>query len=553
MKYHPLSKSSSPRTFILLALAATLLAGCGGSSSGSSGTKTATIKTQPTSKSAAIGASVTFTVAASGSGDLTYQWFKNGVAIDGATSASYTIAAVSSGDLGTYVVTVTNSLGTATSDAVTLSLPGSSIPVITTQPHSISAPSGSSATFSVVASGSSLTYQWFKDSAEISGATSASYNIASVGSSAAGTYFVRITNTAGSVDSNFATLTVAAATAPRITSQPTSRTVNAGSPTTLSVTATGTAPLTYQWHKDNTTLSGQTSSTLTISSATSGNAGGYYVVVTNGSGSTTSDTATITVVSAPVITTQPASQSVNLNSPATFTVVATGASLSYQWYKGTTAISGATGSSYTILGTAANEGSYKVKVTNSAGSVTSAAATLTVVGPPTITSQPSNLTVGVGSTATFTVTATGTGTLTYQWYKNGAAISGATSTSYTTSATVSGDSGATYYVRVSNSAGTTQSSTVTLTVDQAPVIVTQPTSITVTVGQTATFTVSATASGTLTYQWYKNGALISGATSASYTTDATVLTDSGTSYKVVVTNDGVISTTSNTVTLTVHS
>lgn len=537
----------------MLAVAATLLAGCGGSSSGSSGTKAATIKTQPVSKSAAIGTSVTFTVAATGSGDLTYQWFKGGVAIDGATSASYTIAAVSASDLGTYVVTVTNTLGTVTSDAVTLSLPGSSSPVITTQPHSISAPAGSSATFSVVASGSDLTYQWFKDSAAISGATSAAYNIASVDSSFAGTYFVRITNTSGSVDSNFATLTVAAATAPHITSQPTSRTVNAGASTTLSVTATGTAPLTYQWHKDNTALSGANSSTLTLSSVTSANAGGYYVVVTNGSGSTTSDTATVTVLTAPVITTQPSSVSANLNTPATFTVVATGDSLTYQWYKGGVAISGATGSSYTVLATAANAASYKVKVTNGAGSVTSATATLTVVGPPTITSQPSNLTVGVGSTATFTVTATGTGSLTYQWYKNGTAISGATSTSYTTPATLSGDSGATFYVRVSNSAGTIQSSTVTLTVDQAPVIVTQPTSLSVTVGQTATFSVSATASGVLTYQWYKNGALISGATSASYTTDATVLTDSGTSYKVVVTNDGVISTTSNTVTLTVHS
>lgn len=552
MKNHPSAKSSS--SILLLALAATaLLTGCGGGGGGSSSPKAATIRTQPTSQSAALGSSVTFTVSASGSGDLGYQWFKGGVAIDGATSSSYTIASVSASDLGTYAVTITNSIGTVTSEAATLTLPGSSAPVVTTQPHSISTPSGSSATFSVVASGSGLSYQWYKDSAAISGATGSSYTVASADSTAAGSYFVRITNAGGTVDSNSVTLTIAAATAPRITAQPSSKTVSAGSSATFSVTASGTAPLTYQWYKDGVAVSGATSSTLTVSSVTSAKAGGYYVTVTNGSGSTTSSTATLTVVTAPVITTQPASQSVDLNSPATFTVVASGSGLSYQWYKNGLAVSGATGASYTVLSTIANEGEYRVKVTNSAGSVTSNIARLTVVGPPTITTQPGGTTVGVGSTATFSVVASGTGSLTYQWYKNGAAISGATGTSYTTPATVTGDNSATFYVRVTNSAGTTQSNTVTLTVDQAPVIVTQPSAATVAVGETATFTVSATASGTLTYQWYKNGAVIAGATDATYTTAATTLANNGDTYKVVVSNDGVISTTSNTAGLTVHS
>src|SRR4029077_14776994 len=100
--------------------------------------------------------------------------------------------------------------------------------------------------------------------------------------------------------------------------------------------------------------------------------------------------------------------------------------------------------SYTTpVTTTADSGStFRVVVTNTAGSVTSSAATLTVnTAPvaPTITTQPVNQTVTAGQTATFTVAATGTAPLSYQWRKNGTAISGATSSTYTTPATTSSD------------------------------------------------------------------------------------------------------------------
>ena len=143
---------------------------------------------------------------------------------------------------------------------------------------------------------------------------------------------------------------------------------------------------------------------------------------------------------------------------------------------------------------------------------------------PVITSQPTNLTVNPGQPATFTVTATGAATLTYQWYKNGTAISGATSNSYTNPAAVSTDSGSVYTVTVTNADGTVTSTPATLTVaagsttvnPDAPVITKQPASLTVNPGQPATFTVTATGAATLTYQWYENGTAISGATSNSY-------------------------------------
>src|SRR5207248_2261071 len=147
---------------------------------------------------------------------------------------------------------------------------------------------------------------------------------------------------------------------------------------------------------------------------------------------------------------------------------------------------------------------------NSAGTVTSNTATLTVnaaATAPTITAQTVSQTVTVGQTATFSVVASGTAPLSYQWQKNGANISGATTASYTTPATTSTDNGATYDVVVSNSAGTVTSNTATLTVNAAavaPAITAQPVSQTVTAGQTATLSVTAAGTAPLSYQWQKN-------------------------------------------------
>ncbi|HWY07406.1 MAG TPA: DUF4082 domain-containing protein [Candidatus Acidoferrales bacterium] len=171
---------------------------------------------------------------------------------------------------------------------------------------------------------------------------------------------------------------------------------------------------------------------------------------------------------------------------------------------------------------------------------------------PSISSQPVSKTVAVSQTASFSVTATGTAPLSYQWQKNGAAISGATSSSYTTPATVSTDSGALFAVVVSNTLGKVTSSSATLTVNSAPSITAQPTSQTVTAGQSATFSVTATGPAPLSYQWRKNGTAIGGATSASYTTPATTTTDNGAQFTAVVSNTSG-SATSGAATLTVNA
>ncbi len=266
------------------------------------------------------------------------------------------------------------------------------------------------------------------------------------------------------------------------------------------------------------------------------------------------------VTAAPTITTQPVNQTVTAGQTATFNVVAGGtAPLAYQWQKNGVNISGATLVSYTTPATATTDSgsTFDVVVSNTAGNVTSNAATLTVSAAavaPTITTQPVNQTVTAGQTATFNVVAGGTAPLAYQWQKNGVNISGATLASYTTPVTATTDSGSTFGVKVSNTAGSVTSNAATLTVNAAavaPTITTQPVNQTVTAGQTATFGVAAGGTAPLAYQWQKNGVNISGATLASYTTPVTATTDSGSTFDVVVSNTAG-SVTSTKATLTVN-
>jgi hypothetical protein len=138
----------------------------------------------------------------------------------------------------------------------------------------------------------------------------------------------------------------------------------------------------------------------------------------------------------------------------------------------------------------------------------------------------------------------------YQWMKNGAAMSGANSSSYTTPAETTADNNAQFSVAVSNSAGSATSGAALLTVTSsvvAPTITTQPASQTIASGKTATFSVAASGTAPMTFQWSKGGVAISGATTASYTTPAET---AGAQFTVMVSNSAGTAT-SNPATLTV--
>lgn len=257
----------------------------------------------------------------------------------------------------------------------------------------------------------------------------------------------------------------------------------------------------------------------------------------------------------PLITAQPQDKSVFATQSALFTISASGATaLSYQWKtNGVNAGTNGPALSLSNVPLAWNNMTITCAVTDTAGTANSTTAHLFVNADPVITSQPQNTTVTSPSTALFSVTASGQTSFSYQWYSNGVAISGATASSYTTPATTAAYNGRQYYVIVTDTAGSLQSSTVILTVNSSPPTITsQPQNQTNTVGGTATFSVTATSQAPpLQYQWAWVGTNVTGATQSSWTT--TPQSAFGVTQVYVVVSDVNGSTQSSNVTFTVNA
>ncbi len=442
---------------------------------------TPTITSQPSNQTVCEGSSVTFTVAAIGTG-LTYQWRKglvnliNGASVSGATTASLTInpATLTDAALNYNVVVSGGCLPDAISNNASLII--NTAPNITSQPSNQIACIGSSVTFTVAASGSGLNYQWRKglvnlvNGASVSGATTASLTINPVAlTDAALNYNVVVSGAClPNAISNNASLIIG--TTPTITSQPSNQTVCEGSSVTFTIAVSGTG-LTYQWRKglvnliNGGSISGATSASLTINPTTLADAAvNYNVVVTGGClPNATSNNVSLIINTSPTITSQPSNQTACIGSSTTFTVAANGTGLTYQWRKGLVnlinggAISGATTASLTINPAALTDAALNYNVIVSGAclpNATSNNVSLIIGSSPTITSQPSNQTVCEGSSVTFTVAASGTG-LTYQWRKglvnliNGGSISGATTASLTINPVALTDAALNYNIVVS--------------------------------------------------------------------------------------------------------
>jgi hypothetical protein len=250
------------------------------------------IATQPQSRANNPGSSASFTVAATGTAPLCYQWQKNGANIELASNTIYMIDSVAAGDAGAYLCLVSNVVGVVASAVAVLSV---NAPVaIATQPQSRANNPGSSATFTVAATGTApLYYQWQKNGTNIESASNTIYTIDPVTLGDVGTYRCLISNVVGVVESDAALLGVNNPVA--ITTQPESQTINPGASASFTVVATGTAPLCYQWQKNGVNIGSANSATYMIASVTDGDAGEYRCIVSNMAGSATSAVAVLTV------------------------------------------------------------------------------------------------------------------------------------------------------------------------------------------------------------------------------------------------------------------
>ena len=187
---------------------------------------------------------------------------------------------------------------------------------------------------------------------------------------------------------------------------------------------------------------------------------------------------------------------------------------------------------------------------NLGAATTDIGTSLTVNTSPSITLNPSSQTICSGLAVSFNVSATGIPAPTYKWRKGGGNISGATSATYTIPSVLAADAG-NYDVAVTNTCGTVISNTASLTVNKAPIIISEPLDQTVCNGASATFSVNASGIPAPSYQWNKHGTIIPGATSATFTIPVVSISDVDW-YNVKVTNSCVATATSNNVQLSIY-
>jgi hypothetical protein len=261
-----------------------------------------------------------------------------------------------------------------------------------------------------------------------------------------------------------------------LTAGPTSQTVVLGATATFYVAATACPPPYYQWYFNGASIPGATGSSFQISNAQLTNAGTYGVVLSNIAWGAywgvvhAGGSAILTVLTVPIITSPPQSQTAFVGSAVDFQASAAGPPpLAYQWFFNGSAISGAASTDMQITNLQLSQaGTYTVVVTNVYGAVTSSPAILTVIAsPPTLLLQPWNRTAEAGRFVDFVVSAEGSLPLSYQWFLNGSVIAGATGTDLHFSNLQLSQSG-NYSVVVTNAFGAIRSAPAVLNVISAP-------------------------------------------------------------------------------------
>ena len=321
-----------------------------------------------------------------------------------------------------------------------------------------------------------------------------------------------------------------------ITSQPESESTCSGENVSFSVTASGSG-LTYQWQKNDVNMSGETQNTLSINDVDLNDQGDYKCLVSNSCGNPVeSETVTLTVTQSPLITGFTGDQVKCINQVARFEVEAEGDDLAYTWFKDGVMIPGEVQSFLEITDLVPNDnGEYYVELMSpSCGSVQSSRSSLTVPQGPQVTTNPADQNVCENGTLTLFANGSGFG-LNYQWLKDNAIISGATSATYTLDDFSSNDAGL-YKCQISNQCGAIQTDEAIIGVSTLAEITTQPENKTVLEGNELNLEIDVKSFSNTSYQWFKDDEAINGADSEVLSIENAALTDAGT-YKCEVTND----------------
>jgi gliding motility-associated-like protein len=507
---------------------------------------------------------------------LTSITMNTGSSIEGRLLARNGAVVLSGTNMITYPTDSVTSIISTTS--VNVSLAVNTAPIIITEPISQTACAGDSVSFTVVATGSVLTYQWRKgtvnliDGGSISGATTDTLTINPVSTLDDATdYNVVITGDCAPNDTSInVSLTVNDSTL--IITEPMSQTACIGDSVSFVVVASG-SNLSYQWRIGNTNIIGATNDTLTINPVGLTDIAIDYNVIVTGLCAPADSSVYVSLLggTSPVITTQPVSQTVCAGGLVSFTVTATGFGLTYQWRKGlfdlsnAGNVSGVTTSTLTInpaqLSDTSN--SYYVVVSGSClPSDTSVFVSLNVDTSIVILSEPINQIACSGSSVSFTVSAIGSG-LSFQWRNglndvlDGATISGATTDTLTINPVSLADASSNYYVVLTGVCLSDTSISVSLIVDTATNVTTEPIDQTVCEGNSVSFSVVATGTA-ISYQWRTgptdviNSASVSGATTNTLTINPVQISVTPLSYYVVVTGTCLPNDTSIEVTLTIN-
>lgn len=569
------------RLIVRTAVVACLLAALAGVAAARPCTAAATTKpvltVQPSDRVAKAGSTVTFAAYASGDPKPSVQWLMSTggptwIPITGATGETLKIKAKAAVSGYAYKAVFTSVAGRVYSRRAALVVKQSGgKPAVTAQPISLKVATGTTATFSAAATGTPVpTVQWQqsqKGSAwvPIAGATKTSLSIATVKAQSGTKLRALFTNVNGQTYSKTAALVVVDATkAPLVTKHPVSLSLATGQSATFTAAASGDPTPKVQWQVSQNgqgyaAISGATSTTYTVQAAASLNGNRYRAVFSNASGKATSDPAVLKVdakVKKPKVVLQPTDQSVYAEVKATFTAGAAAASSAkVQWQvsvkKGQwTNISGATKATFAVKAdTSRNGNRYRAVFTDSAGSATTAPATLTILSSmkPVVTLNPVTQTALVGGQPVFWAAAIGRPDPKLQWQEsaNGTTwtnISGATTGLYYFAATMA-QFGYKYRALFTNSAGSTATTTAALTVVQGvtkPVINVQPADEVLATDVLATFHSSAVGGPTPSAQWQYstdgvNWADIPGATGTTYQALATT-TMNGWQLRCVFTN-----------------